>query len=172
MRQNKGSEEGLERGCRVTWCGWNPQISVAEAENSDERLRGLAASLAGGRKGGGGGVLGPFIGAERDRNGREFMGIEEGELTEGRNGHRREVRSEVEDDRWVGPAVGERGVGPGYRFGFPARLGRGLLAGLGRMASPGVLFIFLFLLSPFSFSVFLFLLYLLHTLSKPGQNNF
>jgi hypothetical protein len=38
MRQNKGSEEELERGCRVTWSGWNPWISVAEAENSGELL--------------------------------------------------------------------------------------------------------------------------------------
>jgi hypothetical protein len=38
MRQNKGSEEELERGCRVTWSGWNPRISVAEAEYSGELL--------------------------------------------------------------------------------------------------------------------------------------
>jgi hypothetical protein len=43
-------------------------------------------------------VLGPFIGAERDRNGRAFTGIEEGELTEGRNGLRRGFRSREEDD--------------------------------------------------------------------------
>jgi hypothetical protein len=38
MRQNKGSEEELERGCRVTWSGSNPRISVAEDENSGELL--------------------------------------------------------------------------------------------------------------------------------------
>jgi hypothetical protein len=51
---------------------------VAEAENSGERLRGLAASLAGGRKGGGGGRQGVFIGRARGRNGQALIGIRRG----------------------------------------------------------------------------------------------
>jgi hypothetical protein len=54
----------------------------------------------------------------------------------------------------------------GYRFGFDF-LGRGPLAGLGRMASPGSFSIFIFFSSfpfPFLFSLFL------HTLFKIDSN--
>jgi hypothetical protein len=52
-----------------------------------------------------------------------------------------------------------------------AGLGRGPLAGLGRMASPGPFSYFLFF-SSFSFSVLLFLLYLLQKCFKSNQTKF
>jgi hypothetical protein len=67
-----------------------------------------------------------------------------GQSPAGISGQRRETI-----DGWDPPSVRE-GKGPGYRFGFPARLGRGPLLKLGRMASPGPftlfrnLFLFLF----------------------------
>jgi hypothetical protein len=59
----------------------------------------------------------------------------------------------------------------GYRFGFDF-LGRGPLAGLGRMASPGSFSIFIFFSSfPFPF-FFLVLLYLLQKCFKAIQTTF
>jgi hypothetical protein len=76
----------------------------------------------------------------------------------GGNGHRRDLRSEVEDDlvltSGTHQSVTERGLS-GYRFGIRL-LGRGLLPLLGRKVFPPRPFSIFFFFSLFSFSVFLF----------------
>jgi hypothetical protein len=111
---------------------------------------GLVASLAGGRKGGGGGECGLLIGVARGRNGRAFMGNEEGrELLRGGNGHRRRKRLGEGDDRWV-PPVGEGGG----RKRIPLWvLTPGGPWAVGRNGSMGPFSIFFYFLFFFSFSV-------------------
>jgi hypothetical protein len=75
-------------------------------------------------------------------------------------------------DGW-GPLSVREGIGPGYRFGFPARLGRGPLPKLGRMGCLG-LFSYFYFFSSFSFSVsfisFITFAYIIQTRSNQFLN--